>query len=162
MAKDPVKKQAVELVAEKRPAHRPSTYKPEYCERIIEMAKEGHGPASYAAEFNIDRATLYKWADTYEDFRTALSRAKQFEQLWWENAGRQGMFAEKFNALVWKTSMQARFRDDYTEKKVSEISGPNGSPIQIQSQVIDARDLDEDQRAALKQALLAIKGEPPK
>lgn len=142
----------------KRPAHRPTSYKPEYCERVIEMSKEGHGPAAYSAEFNIDRTTLYDWAAAHPEFSTALSRAKQFEQLWWENAGRQGMFADKFNALVWKTTMQARFRDDYTEKKITEISGVDGNPIQMQSQVIDARVLDEEQRAALKQALIAVKG----
>ena len=67
------------------------------------------------------------------------------------------MRAEKFNALVWKTSMQARFRDDYTERKINEVSGPDGGAIKTESVTrIDTRDLDEDQRAALKAALSAV------
>lgn len=136
---------------------RPSEYRPEYCERVVELAKQGDGWAAYASEFEVDRATLYKWADQYPDFRTALNRAKVEEQIWWEKAGREALGAKHFNAAVWRTTMQARFRDDYTERKVTEISGVDGGPIQLQSQVVDARLLDEDKRLALKQALLAVK-----
>lgn len=147
---------------ERLPLGRPSSYKPEYCDDVIEMAKQGEGWAAYASKFEVDRATLYKWADIYPEFRTALNRAKVEEQLWWESEGRNSLKADRFNALVWKTTVQARFRDDYTEKKITEISGLDGAPIQMQSQVIDARALDEDQRNALKQALIAIKGEESK
>lgn len=143
----------------KRPVGRPTKYKPEYCERVLELAKEGKGWASYAAEFEIDRISLYDWAEKHEEFSTALRRAKVLEQEWWENAGRQGLGADKFNALVWKTSVQARFRDDYTERKVTEVSGPEGGAIKFEAKTVDARSLDPDQREALKQILLSAKGE---
>lgn len=136
---------------------RPSEYKPEHCKTVLELAANGAGPAEYSTEFGIDRTTLYEWARTHADFQHALTRAKQIEQAWWEREGREGMRAKTFNAQVWKTSMQARFRDDYTEKRVTEISGPDGSPVQVQSHVVDARALTDEQRAALKQALLAVK-----
>ena len=146
-----------EQTTTKRPVGRPSKYKPEYCERVIELAKQGCGWADYAAEFEIDRASLYDWAASHEEFSTALSRAKVLEQQWWERAGRTGMMADKFNALVWKTSVQARFRDDYTERKVTEVSGPDGGAIKTETVTkIDTRDLDEAQRAALKAALSAV------
>lgn len=142
----------------KRPVGRPSKYKPEYCDRIVEMAKEtGAGPAEYASEFDIDRTTLYDWAAAHEDFSTALSRAKIHEQAWWERAGRNGMYLEKFNALVWKTSVQARFRHDYTERTQTELSGPNGAPVQVESKTIDSRALAPEQREALKEILMAAK-----
>jgi predicted metal-dependent phosphotriesterase family hydrolase len=78
------------------------------------------------------------------------------EQRWWEQAGRGGMYLDKFNALVWKTSMQARFRDDYTERKVTEVSGPDGGAIKTETVTkIDTRGLDEEQRQVLKAALQA-------
>jgi len=141
----------------KRPVGRPSKYRPEFCERVLELAKEGCGWADYAAEFEVDRKTLFDWRDQHEEFSTALSRAKVLEQQWWERAGRFGMMADKFNALVWKTSVQARFRDDYTERKATEISGPNGEPVQVQSQVIDARRLDQEQRDTLRALIQATK-----
>ena len=134
-----------EPVKTSAPVGRPSSYDPAYCERVIEMGREGDGLAAYAAEFGIDRATLYDWAKAHPAFSTALARAKQLEQVWWERQGRLGLTSKTFNAVVWKTSMQARFREDYTERKSTEISGPNGDPVQIQSQVVDARVLTEEQ-----------------
>ena len=141
----------------KRPVGRPSKYKPEFCERVLELASDGCGWADYAAEFGIDRTTLYDWAAAHEDFSTALSRAKVLEQQWWEKQARTGMFADKFNALVWKTSVQARFRDDYTERKINEVSGPDGGSIKIQTANVDVDALGEEEREALKQLLLAAK-----
>lgn len=143
----------------KRPVGRPTKYKPEYCERVLELAEGGSGPAEYAADFGVDRTTLYDWAAAHEEFSTSLSRAKILEQAWWERAGRNGMYLDKFNALVWKTSVQARFRDDYTERKVTEVSGPEGGAIKFEAKTVDARSLDPEQREALKQILLAAKGE---
>ena len=140
----------------KRPVGRPSKYKPEFCEKIIELAKTGAGMVEWALACDVDRTTLFDWAASHEDFSTALSRAKLEEQRWWEQAGRGGMYLDKFNALVWKTSMQARFRDDYTERKVTEVSGPDGGAIKTESVTkIDTRELDENQREALKAALMA-------
>lgn len=143
---------------EKRPVGRPSKYKPEYCERVVEMArKEGAGPAEYAAEFDVDRTTLYDWAAAHEDFSTALSRAKINEQAWWERAGRTGMYLDKFNALVWKTSVQARFRDDYTERTQTEVSGRGGGPVKIEAKTISTKNMTPEQRAALREILTAAK-----
>lgn len=145
---------------ERRPIGRPSKYKPEYCERVVEMAREtGAGPAEYAAEFDVDRASMYRWAEEHEEFRTALTRAKIQEQAWWERAGKTGLFADKFNALVWKTSVQARFRDDYTERTQTEISGRNGGPVKVEAKTIDTRNMSTEQREAFRQMLLAAKGE---
>lgn len=141
----------------KRPVGRPSKYKPEYCERVIELAREGRGWADYAAEFETDRASLYRWADEHEDFRTALSRAKVLEQKWWEEQGRSGMFLDKFNALVWKTSVQARFRDDYTERKVQEVTGANGGPVKVETKTVSTKNMTPEQRAALREILLSAK-----
>jgi hypothetical protein len=67
---------------------------------------------------------------------------------------------KQFNALVWKVSMQARFREDYTERKVQEVSGPNGGPVQSvveQRTAIDATKLTPEQRDALREVLMAAK-----
>lgn len=141
----------------KRPVGRPSKYKPEYCERVIELADQGAGPAEYAVDFGVDRVSLYDWAAAHEEFSTALSRAKIHEQAWWEREGRSGMRADKFNALVWKTSMQARFRDDYTERKETQLTGANGGAVQVETKTVDTDALSADQRNALRELILAAK-----
>lgn len=98
------------------PTGRPTLYNPTYCERVEELGKLGKSPVQIAAQLNIDRTTLYSWGVDHPEFATALRRAKGFEQEWWENTAQEALKADKFQAVVWKTSMQARFREDYTER----------------------------------------------
>jgi transposase-like protein len=99
------------------PGGRPTKYDPAYCERVIELGRQGKSQVQISAAIDVPRTTILSWAEQYPEFSTALMRAKEFEQDWWENAGQNGIFLDKFNATVWKTSMAARFRDDYTERK---------------------------------------------
>lgn len=96
---------------------RPSQYEPEYCERVIELGRQGKSPAQIASELGVVRQTLYNWAGQHPEFLAALTRAKIEEQRWWEDIGQSALFADKFQAQVWAKSMQARFRDDYTERQ---------------------------------------------
>jgi transposase len=132
-------------------------YRPEYCELAIEIGKRGGGPNDIACEIGVLRENLYEWAKVHPEFLTALKQAKQHEQKWWENKGIEGLGADKFNAMVWKVSMQARFRDDYTEKKITEVTGKDGGAIQTETKMaIDASNLDPDAREALRAAALAV------
>ena len=142
---------------QKRPVGRPSKYKPEYCERVIELAKEGAGWAEYAADFGVDRASLFRWSEEHEDFAQALMRAKVLEQAWFEREGRTNLRNREFNANLWGKSVSARFRDDYTERKETQVTGANGGPVQVQSQVVDAKTLTPEQRDALRTILMAAK-----
>lgn len=147
--------------AEKRPVGRPSLYRREYCDQVIEMGKSGYSLASMASTLDVDKATIIRWRDEHPDFRTALSKAMIHAQHWWERTGIEGMTSGKnFNALVWKVSMQARFRDEYTERKVQEVSGPGGGPIETKTDqrvTLDAEKLTPEQRDALRAALLTTK-----
>lgn len=152
------KKEQPEAKPAKRPVGRPSMYRPEYCEVAIEVGKRGGGPNDIACEIGVLRENLYDWAKVHPEFSTALKQAKQHEQKWWENKGIEGLGADKFNAMVWKVSMQARFRDDYTERKVTELTGKDGAPIQTEAKMtIDASELTPEQRNALRAAALAVK-----
>lgn len=142
----------------KRPVGRPSRYQPEFCEVAIEIGRMGGGPNDIACEIGVLRENLYDWAKVHPEFSTALKLAKQYEQKWWENKGVEGMGAERFNAVVWRTSMQARFRDDYTEKKITEVTGKDGGAIQTESRAtIDASNMSQEERDILRAALLAAK-----
>mgnify|MGYP006268994413 CR=1 FL=1 len=145
----------------KRPVGRPSSYRREYCEEVIELGKQGKSLAGIAAAFDVDKASVIRWRDEHPDFRTALAKAMTYSQEWWERLGLEGMQNNKqFNALVWKISMQARFREDYTERRVQEVSGPGGGPIKTENEekvTLNAEELTPDQREALRVALLKAK-----
>lgn len=111
------------------PAGRPSKYKPEYCDLVVEHGAEGCSPEEISAKIGVPRRTMQSWAEQHPEFSAALERAKELEHAWWEGVGKRALFADKFQQQVWAKSMQARFRDKYTEKQQVEHSGPNGAPL---------------------------------
>ena len=112
------------------PMGRPTKYKSDFCEEVIELGKEGKSLVQMASHFDISRQTIDNWAADNPEFLEALTRAKARAQAWWEDMGMKGMGGDKFNAAVWKKSMEARFREDYTERK--ELTGEGGAAIKIE------------------------------
>lgn len=96
---------------------RPTDYDPAYCEQVVELGKAGKSKAQMAAHFDVSRQTIDNWAVTNPEFLEALNRAMAHCQDWWESKGAEGMEKPGFNAAVWKKSMEARFREDYTERR---------------------------------------------
>ena len=137
---------------------RPSKYDPRFCDIVIKVGQRGGSMVAMAEACDALRANLYDWAEQHPEFSSALSRAKQAEQVFWENIGVHGLHADRFNAVVWKTSMQARFREDYTERRVQEVTGKDGGAIQTEVKTtIDATALGPEAREALRAALKAAK-----
>lgn len=138
---------------------RPSSYKPEYCQRVMEMGKEGLSIAQMAARLEVAKATLWDWAQSHPEFSVALADARTFAQSWWENAGQTGIFAEKFNAQAWKFIVANRFKEEYAERRIQEVSGPDGAPVQVETKSLDVSRLSREEREALKRTLLIALGE---
>lgn len=104
-------------------AGQPTSYRPEYCEQVVELGKLGKSKMQMCASFNISRQTIDNWAEKNPEFLEALNKSVAHAQNWWENTGQEAMMKPGFNAVVWTKSMQARFRDDYTEKQEIAHSG---------------------------------------
>lgn len=155
----PKSKKKNEPTSAKRAVGRPSLYEPTFCERVVALGAEGKSPVQIAVALGCLRENLYDWARKHPEFSTALRRAKEAEQNWWETKGAENLGNTPFQAQVWRTSMQARFREDYTERRVNELTGPDGGPIKTEHAVVDASDLDPSERAALRAVLKAAKKE---
>lgn len=105
------------------PAGRPSKYKPDYCEQVIKLGKEGKSQVQIACALDVPRTTMLSWADEHEEFSTALTRAKECEQAWWEAAAQNGTAQTLIGPAVWGKSVAARFRDEYTDRQEQKLSG---------------------------------------
>jgi hypothetical protein len=128
---------------------RPTLYKPEFCEQVIELGKQGKSITQIAAKLDVDKATVLRWKDEKEDFSTAMSRALTFSQEWWEDQAQVGLTDRNFNAAIWHKSVVSRFREDYAEKR------DDAPQITIvTNSAVDVRQLDADSRDALRMALL--------
>lgn len=98
---------------EARPVGRPSKYKPEYCEMLVEHMENGLSFESFAGTIDVSREVLYDWEKVHEEFLHAKKRGFAKCQLWWEKAGNAGLWGNKdgtFNTGVWVFSMKNRFK----------------------------------------------------
>lgn len=129
--------------AAKRLVGRPSDYDPAYCERVIELGAQGKSKAYMAAQIGVNRQTLENWAAQHEEFLGALTHALLLSQVWWEDAGQNGMAADKFNGQVWSRSMAARFPEDWRETARRELTGADGAPLPAAQIVIQDNRRDE-------------------
>ena len=129
---------------------RPSVYKPEFCEQVIALGKQGKSITQMAAKLEVDKASLLKWRDEKDDFSTALRVALTYSQDWWEDKAQTGLIDRNFNAALWKHCVTSRFREDYAEKREE---GPQITIVT--NSAVDVRQLDADSRDALRMALMS-------
>lgn len=102
-----------------------SKYDPALCERVVELGAQGKSPAQIAWSLGIDRDTLDNWRKKHPRFSEACKLAKVAEQAWWEDRAQVAAFepsADNNGTLIIR-SMQARFREDYTERRDLHHSG---------------------------------------
>jgi hypothetical protein len=129
---------------------RPTLYKPEFCEQVIALGKQGKSITQMAAKLEVDKASLLRWKDEKDDFSTALRVALTYSQDWWEDKAQTGLIDRNFNAALWKHCVTSRFREDYAEKREE---GP--SITIVTNSAVDVRQLDADSRDALRMALMS-------
>ncbi|MGB1215825.1 MAG: hypothetical protein ACPG4X_20825 [Pikeienuella sp.] len=104
---------------------RPTKYKPDMCQVVIDCGKQGMTLAEMAAELDIDRSTLNEWTERHAEFSRAVKSGLDRAQAWWEGKGREHTFekADGFNATSFIFNMKNRFRDDWNDKTTTEIEG---------------------------------------
>ncbi len=101
------------------PAGRPSKYKPEYCQSLIEHMSEGLSFESYAGLCDCSIDTLYEWAKVQSEFSEAKRIGASKSMLFWERLGLDGArgIHDKFNASTWIYTMKCRFPRHWSDKQ---------------------------------------------
>jgi len=70
---------------------RPSKYKEEYCEMLIDHMERGLSYESFAAKLRVTRDCLYKWEKMHPNFLYAKKTGKELMLLFFEELGIQAM-----------------------------------------------------------------------
>jgi hypothetical protein len=107
----------------KHPGGRPTSYRPEFCDRVIELGKEGYSKAEIAAELEVERKTLDNWGNEYPEFLHAMTRARELSLAWWDSQGRNNICNRDFNANAYRLQVCNRFPDDWRDQQRLELSG---------------------------------------
>ena len=63
---------------------RPSLYRPEYAQQVLEWTAQGYSVNAWAGKIGVAPSTIRDWAASYPDFAEACARAKAARLYWWE------------------------------------------------------------------------------
>lgn len=144
----PVKQAKKTAAKDQKKLGRPTLYKPEYDEMIVEHMKTGRSLVSFAAKIGVAKDTVYEWINTIDSFSDAASRARSFCQAWWEDQAVENLKditeyqggSERFNDRLWRFNISCRFRDDWTEKKTVTLETSTEKDKSLLEQLIAKTD----------------------
>lgn len=141
MARKP-KEVAAEVIPRGRGA--PVKYRPEMCETLVEVAKQGGHVMQMCAAIGIkSKDTFYRWLDEYEDFNEAYQESKIHAQAFYENLLLMGAVGKipHFNFSALAMLMNSKFGDEY--KRVGNNTEINIGSINsigaLSSEALDAK-----------------------
>src|SRR5262249_29980313 len=149
----------------KRSVGRPSSYRRELCDRIIEAMASGLSAEAAAARIGISARSLFYWQQQHPEFLQAIQEGRHRCQLWWEEraiAMAKGGAGNAQIVMLGRNRSRAATGWNNDSTKL-EHSGPEGGPVQIEpTTVIDVQSLTLEQRAQFRSILLAAKAHAEK
>lgn len=120
---------------------RPTVFKNEYCQQLIDHMATGLSFEAFAGAISVTKDTLYDWCEKFPDFSYAKQTGTQKSRMFWEKLGvdhiinstetiREGKdqisTSKSLNAAVWIFNMKNRFRDEWRDKQEVDHSVKNG------------------------------------
>jgi hypothetical protein len=123
------------------PVGRPSEYKPEYCDLIIDEMSNGYSFEACAPLVGVHKDTLYEWCKVHPEFSDARKKALDGNRRYWEKLGIENILnvsetikdgkdmittSKSINAAIWIFNMKNRFKDEWRDKQEVDHSVKNG------------------------------------
>jgi hypothetical protein len=108
---------------------RPTNYKQEYCQMLIDHMAEGLSFEAFAGLVSVTKQTLYNWIEVHPEFLDAKKIATERCRLFWEKLGinhvvstsnsTSGVGSESttLNTGVYVFNMKNRFPEEWKDKK---------------------------------------------
>jgi hypothetical protein len=142
----------------KHPGGRPTLYRREMCDRLVEAMAEGLTAEAAAARIGISARSLFNWQKQHPEFLQAIQEGRQRSQLWWEERAIAMANGESGNTQIVMLGLRNRSRaaTGWNNDTVKlEHSGPEGGALEVQAEhKIDIESLSHEQRDQLRELLL--------
>jgi hypothetical protein len=136
MARPPRPKPKLRKVA--NPIGRPSLYRPEYCQAVLDDMAAGYSLMAFGGLIGVDRSTLLEWARVHQDFSLAVSRGKALQLRKWETDAHR--VAQKGGgpgtATIIMFGLKNMGGEEWREVTRVENTGPDGLPIQTENRTV--------------------------
>lgn len=112
---------------------RPTLYKPEYCDLLIQHMGKGFSFEAFAGEIGVNRDTIYEWLQTYSQFSDAKKTAAELNRKFWEQVGIDIATgtgkAAAGNATAFIFNMKNRFKNEWRDKIETGITDKEGNDV---------------------------------
>ena len=136
----------------KRPGGRPTKYKPEYCQQLINHMKMGRSYESFAAEVHVCDDTLREWESKHPAFSAAKREGRVKSLRFWEDLLIENARGLPSNATSIIFVLKCRFRqfgyrDKFEDDPAESIVINNPAP----SINLDAKELAKQYLSLKKQ-----------
>ena len=102
------------------PAGRPTLYRPEYCDEVIKLMKEGFSFAACAGAIGVSRDTLYEWTKVHPEFSDTKSIGDAATQFWWERRNIELAKTGDGNATATVWGLKNRASADWRDRTAQE------------------------------------------
>jgi hypothetical protein len=140
---------------------RPTLYRREMCDRLVDAMAGGLTAEAAAARIGISARSLFYWQQRHPEFLQAIQEGRQRSQLWWEERALAMASGEAGNTQIVMLGLRNRSRaaTGWNNDTVKlEHTGPEGGPVEVKAEhKIDIESLSHEQRDQLREILLAAK-----
>ena len=97
------------------------TFKPEMCERLIELGKQGASQKMMWADIGISKGVAEDWKKKHPEFADALDLALVHSQAFWEREMLANVGNKAFNSRIAEIALRGQFPQDYKETREQKI-----------------------------------------
>ena len=128
------------MATKKQPKY---VFKPEMCERIIALGKEGASQKMMFSEIGINKSVADTWKKNHEEFADALDTAVTNSQAFWEREILANLNNKGFNSRLAEIALRGQFQSDYRETRDTKLD------VKVEAKIDFAKEVN-DLIAALK------------
>ena len=120
-------------------AKKPTKYvfKPEMCDRIIEMGKEGASQKMMFAEIGINKGVADTWKKNHPEFADALDSAVTNAQAYWEREILANVNNKGFNSRLAEIALRGQFQQDYRETRDIKLDAKVETKVDFNKEIAD-------------------------
>jgi hypothetical protein len=108
---------------------RPSEYKPEYCQAVIDYMAQGYSLSAFAGSIKVSKPTIYEWMTEHSDFSNAVSRGKMTRVA----ALERKMLAARYGAQASTSIFALRNADPSEWRDVRQVQHDHNVTLQTMS-----------------------------
>lgn len=138
---------------------RPSKYQQAYCNEVIECLAQGHSITAFAGTIGVARSSIFKWAEENEEFSDAIKVGQAKAVLFWEK--KLTTMGAKDNVTAVIFGLKNRARDEWSDRVISELTGPDGGPIKVEDVAATAKAIASKlARLAPEDEAASVPGQP--